>query len=147
MEQAPVHGGTASSHSYNLQHFKSRVSNPGAIAYVHFNMPLKSSHLPGAGPIFPDIELQAGPQRLEGTSVHYRLAVSRNLSGTRQLSRGVSCVLWLSKTVHNGDGPRRVRKHSPNESQNTTSEFRDVVFEDVVFDNNRLSLLLYLDVT
>ena len=27
------------------------------------------------------------------------------------------------------------------------SEFRDVVFEDVVFDNNRISLILYLDFT
>ena len=25
------------------------------------------------------------------------------------------------------------------------SEFRDVVFEDVVFDNNRVHLILYLD--
>ena len=31
-------------------------------------------------------------------------------------------------------------------SNNTIiSEFRDVVFEDVVLDNNRFSLLLYLD--
>ena len=29
----------------------------------------------------------------------------------------------------------------------TISEFRDVVFEDVVFDNNRFSLILYLDFT
>ena len=28
-----------------------------------------------------------------------------------------------------------------------TSEFRDVVFEDVVFDNHRFYLILYLDVT
>ena len=27
------------------------------------------------------------------------------------------------------------------------SKFRDVVFEDVVFDNNRFSLILYLDLT
>ena len=26
-------------------------------------------------------------------------------------------------------------------------EFKDVVFEDVVFDNNRFSLILYLDFT
>ena len=30
---------------------------------------------------------------------------------------------------------------------NNIREFKDVVFEDVVFDNNRISLILYLDFT
>ena len=30
---------------------------------------------------------------------------------------------------------------------NDSVVFRDVVFEDVVFDNNRFSLILYLDLT
>ena len=43
-----------SSHNFNSQDFKLRVSNPRTIAYVQFNMPFKSSNLPGSGPIFLD---------------------------------------------------------------------------------------------
>ena len=43
-----------SSHKFNGQHFKCRVSNPRTIAYAHFKMPFESSSLPGAGHIFPD---------------------------------------------------------------------------------------------
>ena len=46
-------GRTVSSHTFSTQHFKSRVSNPRAIAYFHFRMLFESSNLPGAGPIFP----------------------------------------------------------------------------------------------
>ena len=44
---------SVSSHNFNSQIVKLRVSNPRTIAYVHFKM-LKCSNLPGAGPIFPD---------------------------------------------------------------------------------------------
>ena len=44
---------TVSSRSFNSQNFKSRVSNPRIIAYLHFNVPSESSSLPGAGPILP----------------------------------------------------------------------------------------------
>ena len=45
---------TVSSHEFNLQHFKLRVSNPRTIAYVHFNTPFESSNLPDPWHIFPD---------------------------------------------------------------------------------------------
>ena len=48
------------SHTFSSQNFKSRVSNPRAIAYFHFNRPFESSNLPGAGPIFPAWTLTTG---------------------------------------------------------------------------------------
>ena len=42
-----------SSHKFNSQNVRSRVSNPRAPAYAHFKRPVESSSLPGAGPIFP----------------------------------------------------------------------------------------------
>ena len=45
---------TVDSHKFNLLSFNLRVSNPRTVAYLHFEMPLESSDLPGAGPIFPD---------------------------------------------------------------------------------------------
>ena len=45
---------TVSSHNFDSQTFKLRVSNPRTTAYCHFKMPFESSNLPGAGPIFPD---------------------------------------------------------------------------------------------
>ena len=45
---------TVSSHDVNLHKFKSRISNPRANAYVHFNTPFEHSNLPGARPICPD---------------------------------------------------------------------------------------------
>ena len=44
------------SHSFNLQHFKLRVSNPRTIAYVHSNCPLTINISQGLGPFF-QIEL------------------------------------------------------------------------------------------
>ena len=68
---------TVSSHTFHLHHFKSRVSNPRAIAYVPFNMPFERPNLPeGVGPFF-QIELVTtgrslaylftGPYRWEAT--------------------------------------------------------------------------------
>ena len=37
--------------------------------------------------------------------------------------------------------------YKSNNTLSEVSEFRDVVFEDVVFDNNRCYLVLYLDFT
>ena len=46
--------GTVSSHMFNSQKNKLRVSNPRTIIYFPFKMPFESFNLPGAGPIFPD---------------------------------------------------------------------------------------------
>ena len=40
---------TFSSRNFDWHSFGSRVSNPRAIAYFHFNMPFESSDLPGSG--------------------------------------------------------------------------------------------------
>ena len=50
-----------SSHNFNWQHFKLRVSDPRTSAYVHFNMPFESSNLPGAGPSCPDSFVKEWP--------------------------------------------------------------------------------------
>ena len=50
--------GPISSHSFNSQDFKLRVSNPRTVAYFRFNTPFDSSNLPRAGPIFPDQMVQ-----------------------------------------------------------------------------------------
>ena len=44
---------TVGSHNVNLQNVNVRVSNPGIIAYAHFEMPFESSNLLGSGPLFP----------------------------------------------------------------------------------------------
>ena len=56
---------TVSSHEFNLQHFKLRVSNLRTIAYSHFGVPFGSSNLPGAGPIFPDLTFGNWPCSLD----------------------------------------------------------------------------------
>ena len=43
-----------SSQNIDSQNWTLRISNPGTVAYDHFNMPFEGSNLPGAGPIFPD---------------------------------------------------------------------------------------------
>ena len=48
------HNLTVSSHNFNSHNFKSRVSNPRTVAYLHFEMPFGNSNLPGARSIFPD---------------------------------------------------------------------------------------------
>ena len=53
---------TVSSHKFNSQNFKLRVSNPRTIAYFHFKMLFESSDLPGAGQFFP-VELKIGRSR------------------------------------------------------------------------------------
>ena len=45
---------TGGSHDFDSHNFNLRVSNPGAIPYFRFKVPLESSNLPGAGPICPD---------------------------------------------------------------------------------------------
>ena len=68
---------------------KLRVSNPGAIAYVHFKLPFESSDLPGAGPFFPDSTFENWPYRsLERKN-------GRERGGERQ---GRAHVLSLSST-------------------------------------------------
>ena len=52
---------TVSSHNFNSQRFKFRVSNPWTIAYVHLKMPFKNSNIPRAGPIFPDWTFENWP--------------------------------------------------------------------------------------
>ena len=59
-EQGPIVG-TVSSHYFDSQTIKLRISNPRTIAYVHFNMPVYSSNRPGAGPILPDWTFENWP--------------------------------------------------------------------------------------
>ena len=44
---------TVSSHKFNSQNVKLKVSNPRSIAYIHLKLPLRHSNLPGSGPIIP----------------------------------------------------------------------------------------------
>ena len=71
------HTCTVSSHAFNSQTFKSRVSDPRTIAHSHLStllnisnlpgagptskMPFDSLNLPGAGPTFPDRTLENWP--------------------------------------------------------------------------------------
>ena len=52
---------SVSSHMFNSQIFKLRVSNPKVIAYFHFKMPFEHSNLAGAGHIFPDLTFENWP--------------------------------------------------------------------------------------
>ena len=45
---------TVSYNSFDSDRVKSTVSNPRAIAYVHFKLPCERSNLPGSGPIFDE---------------------------------------------------------------------------------------------
>ena len=45
---------TVSSHNFNSQKIKLRLSNPRTVAYFHFKMLFESSDLSGAGHISPD---------------------------------------------------------------------------------------------
>ena len=62
---------TAGSHNVNSQNLKLGVLNPRTIAYLHFEMPFGSSDLPGAGPIFPDWNVLAGPGEHLNATLYY----------------------------------------------------------------------------
>ena len=52
---------TVSSRKFDSESFKSRVSHPGTIACVRFEMPFDSSNIQGSGPVFPNRTFEDWP--------------------------------------------------------------------------------------
>ena len=85
------------SHNFNSHNFKLRASSPRTIAFFHFNMPFESSHLPGAGPMFPDRTLKTGCTQ--------RACPLKMFQGLG-LERCNHCVAsWGPPTLDKGRGP------------------------------------------